>query len=39
MYVRIGQYLAEINLESEGKKKTSKYWEKHILSCPNKVSA
>ncbi len=39
-FVRIGQYLAEIQLfeylESEGAKK-SKYWENHLYSCPNEV--
>ncbi len=34
MYDLLGQYLAEIelfeNLESEGAKKKSKYWENHL---------
>ncbi len=40
MYGLLWQYLAEIelfeHLESEGAKK-SKYWENHLLICPNEV--
>ncbi len=40
-FVRIGQYLAEMqlfeNLESEGAKKKSRYWENGLKSCPNEV--
>ncbi len=40
MYSLLGKYLAEIqlfeNLESEGATK-SKYWENHLLICPNEV--